>query len=104
MERNSKRGKMLVCANRECEYRRSAEKQLVNRRCPQCHKKMELKTGKAGKYVQCLPCNVVEVLGESTGKVAKHQQQKLVKQYSKQEDLGSSLGDALKAALAKKDD
>ncbi|MBV6714477.1 DNA topoisomerase III [Paenibacillus chitinolyticus] len=104
MERKSKRGKMLVCANRECEYRRSAEKQLVNRRCPQCHKKMELKTGKAGKYVQCLPCNVVEVLGESTGKVAKHQQQKLVKQYSKQEDLGSSLGDALKAALAKKDD
>ncbi|MFD7525596.1 DNA topoisomerase III [Paenibacillus chitinolyticus] len=104
MERKSKRGKMLVCANRECEYRRSAEKQLVNRRCPQCHKKMELKTGKAGKYVQCLPCNVVEVLGESTGKVAKHQQQKLVKQYSKQEDLGSSLGDALKAALAKKGD
>ncbi|MVP00200.1 DNA topoisomerase III [Paenibacillus lutrae] len=103
MERKSKRGKMLVCANRECEYRRSAEKQLTNRRCPQCHKKMEMKTGKAGKYVQCLPCNVVEVLGESTGRVAKHQQQKLVKQYSKQENLGSSLGDALKAALSRQD-
>ncbi|WP_374020152.1 DNA topoisomerase III [Paenibacillus thiaminolyticus] len=103
MERKGKRGKWLVCSNKSCEYRRSEEKNLSNRRCPQCHKKMEFKIGKAGKFVQCLPCNITEKLEEGGGRIKKHEERKLVKQFEKQEPLGNNLGDLLKAALAKQD-
>ena len=36
-----KRGKLLVCPDRECGHRRSVT-QTTNARCPNCHKKMEL--------------------------------------------------------------
>ncbi|RJG24254.1 DNA topoisomerase III [Paenibacillus thiaminolyticus] len=104
MERKGKRGKWLVCSNKSCEYRRSEEKNLSNRRCPQCHKKMEFKIGKAGKFVQCLPCNITEKLEEGGGRIKKHEERKLVKQFEKQEPLGNNLGDLLKAALAKQND
>jgi len=106
MEVKSKRGKTLVCSDRECGYRRSAEPALSNKRCPQCRKKMEIHTGKAGKYAQCRPCNFVEKLdGERSGGGRQHrrQQEQLVQQYSDNVSLGSSLGDALKAALEQKD-
>ncbi|NGP58430.1 DNA topoisomerase III [Paenibacillus thiaminolyticus] len=103
MERKGKRGKWLVCSNKSCEYRRSEEKNLSNRRCPQCHKKMEFKIGKAGKFVQCLPCNITEKLEEGGGRIKKHEERKLVKQFEKQEPLGNNLGELLKAALAKQD-
>lgn len=90
-------------SSQDCSYRRSAEKRLSNRRCPQCHKKMELKEGKAGLYVQCLPCGLTEVLDQDKTRVNKREQQKLVKQYAKQETLGSNVGGLLKAALAEKD-
>jgi DNA topoisomerase III len=103
LERNSKRGKTLVCSNRECDYRRAAEPAVINMRCPQCRKKMELHTGKAGKYAQCRSCNVIEMLGEQGGRVNKRQGAQLAKQYSDNETLGSSLADKLKAALENKD-
>ncbi|MDQ1909179.1 DNA topoisomerase III [Paenibacillus sp. GD4] len=107
-EIKSKRGKLLVCSSKECEYKRAAEPQLSNKRCPQCRKKMEIHTGKAGKYAQCRPCNVVEMLGEKSsggGKAAKRQQAQLARQFSDNVELTSSLGDALKAALqGKKED
>ena len=37
-----KRGKMVVCQDRECGYRRSLT-QVSNARCPNCHKKLELR-------------------------------------------------------------
>lgn len=104
LEKKGKKGKFLVCPSEDCGYRRSAEKRLSNRRCPQCHKKMELKEGKAGLYVQCLPCGLTEVLDKDKTRVNKHEQQKLVKQYAKQESLGSNLGELLKAALAEKEE
>ncbi|MEF2967825.1 DNA topoisomerase III [Paenibacillus sp. M1] len=104
LEKKSKRGLLLVCPNEDCGYRRSGEKQLSNRRCPQCHKKMELKEGKAGLYVQCLSCGITEVVNKDAKHVNKREQQKLVKQYAKQESLGNNLGDLLKAALEKKNE
>ncbi|XEC97687.1 DNA topoisomerase III [Paenibacillus tarimensis] len=107
MEVKSKRGKSLVCSDRECGYRRSAEPQLSNKRCPQCRKKMEIHDGKAGKYAQCRPCNFVEKLdGERSGggRTMRKQQEKLVHQYSDNVTLSSSLGDALKAALGQQKD
>ena len=41
LEVNHKNGKMLVCQDRECGYRKMLSK-VTNARCPQCHKKMEL--------------------------------------------------------------
>lgn len=104
LEKKGKRGKFLVCPTEDCGYRRSAEKRLSNRRCPQCHKKMEMKEGKAGLYVQCLPCGITEALDKDKQHVNKREQQKLVKQYAKQESIGSNLGDLLKAAMEKKGD
>ena len=42
LEVNGKKGKMLVCQDRECGYRRSVSI-ITNARCPECHKKMELR-------------------------------------------------------------
>lgn len=104
MEFKGKRGKMLVCSDRECNYRRAAEPQLINKRCPQCRKKMELHTGKKGKYVQCRRCNVVELLNnQGGGKAERKNNKQLIQKYSDNSQLGNSLGDALKAAMQQKD-
>lgn len=102
-EKNTKDGKILVCSNLECSYRKRKDPKLSNRRCPQCHKKMELHEGKAGVYFQCRTCNVVEKAEERKKAVNKRDEQKLVKQYTQKEDFGTSLGDLLKQALKDKD-
>ncbi|MGG6312989.1 DNA topoisomerase 3 [Paenibacillus macerans] len=104
LEKKTGRGLMLVCPSEDCGYRRSGEKRLSNRRCPQCHKKMEMKEGKAGMYVQCLSCGITEVMDKENKHLNKREQQKLVKQYSQPESIGSNLGELLKAALEKKGD
>jgi DNA topoisomerase-3 len=103
-EIKGKRGKMLVCIDRECSYKRSAEPMLSNKRCAQCHKKMEIHTGKAGKYAQCRSCNVIEMLTDGPregGKAAKRNSAQLIKQFSDNTSIGSSLEEALKAAMQK---
>lgn len=102
LEKKTKRGKILVCPSDDCGYKRSGEKRLSNRRCPQCHKKMEMKEGKAGLFVQCLGCGITETLKKDAKHVNKREERKLVQQYSKQESIGSNLGDLLKAALEQK--
>lgn len=42
LEVNGKKGKMLVCPDRECGYRKSISVQ-TNARCPNCHKKLEMR-------------------------------------------------------------
>ena len=105
MEIKSKRGRTLVCSDRGCGYRRAADPVLSNKRCPQCRKKMEIHSGKAGKYAQCRPCNFIEKLDEERrgGREARKQQGKLVEQFSDHVNLSNSLGDALKEALKNKD-
>lgn len=99
-------GKVFVCSDRECSYRRRKDPKLSNRRCPQCKKKMELHNGKAGTYFQCKPCNVVEKADEMKKKVTKREERQLMKKYSannkEDEGFGNSLADALKAALKDK--
>lgn len=102
-ERNTKDGKILVCSNFECSYRRRKDPKLSNRRCPQCHKKMEIHQGKAGTYFQCRRCNIVEKAEERKKAVTKRDERKLMQKYSKKEDFGTSLGDLLKQALQEKD-
>lgn len=102
-ERNTKEGKILVCSNLECSYRKRKDPKLSNRRCPQCHKKMELHEGKAGVYFQCRRCNVVEKAEEKKKAVNKREERKLVQKYTQKEDFGTSLGDLLKQALNKEE-
>lgn len=42
LEVNGKKGKMLVCQDRECGYRKGVSR-TTNARCPNCHKKLELR-------------------------------------------------------------
>jgi DNA topoisomerase III len=101
-ERNTKEGKILVCSNLDCRYRRRKDPKLSNRRCPQCHKKMEMHEGKAGLYFQCRPCNVVEKAEERKKAINKREERKLLQKYSQKDDFGTSIGDMLKQALQDK--
>jgi DNA topoisomerase-3 len=102
LEIKSKRGRMLVCPDKSCGHRHAAEPPLSGRRCPQCHKRMEIHEGKAGRYVQCRSCNVVEKLdGQGGRRQDRRKQQQLIRQYSDNVKLTSSLADALKAAMEK---
>lgn len=103
-ERNTKDGKILVCSNLDCNFRKRKDPKLSNRRCPQCRKKMEIHQGKAGAYFQCRSCNVVEKAQDKKKAVNKREERKLVQKYTQKEDsFGTSLGDLLKAAMEDKD-
>ena len=52
LEVNGKRGKMHVCQDRECGYRRSISRQ-TNARCPVCKKKLELRGEGDGQIFVC---------------------------------------------------
>ncbi|WP_062352678.1 DNA topoisomerase III [Bacillus kwashiorkori] len=103
-ERNTKEGKILVCSNLSCSFRKHKEPKKSNRRCPQCHSKMEMHNGKAGLYFQCRKCNIVEQAEERKKSVNKREERKLVQKYTKKETFGTALGDLLKQALEEKGD
>ncbi len=50
---NGKKGKMLICQDRECGYRKGLT-QVTNARCPECHKKMELRGEGDKKMFTCV--------------------------------------------------
>ena len=53
LEVQGKRGKMLVCPDRECGYRHSLTV-LTNARCPNCHKKLEMRGEGEKKMFVCV--------------------------------------------------
>ena len=97
----TKRGEMLVCPDRECGYRRSV-KQTTNARCPNCHKRMELR-GEGEKQVFACVCGYREKLAdfkkrrEKAGS-GKRDVRRYLEQQARQEETGNS---ALAAQLAK---
>jgi len=52
LEVNGKKGKMLVCSDRDCGYRKGVS-QISNARCPTCHKKMEIRGDGDSKLFVC---------------------------------------------------
>jgi len=104
LEVNGKKGKMLVCQDRECGHRKNVSR-VTNARCPQCHKKLELRGEGAGQIFVC-HCGYREKLSafearrkkEGGGKVDKRSVQKYLKQQ-KQEDepINNALAEALKS-------
>jgi DNA topoisomerase III len=59
LEINGKRGKMLVCPDRECGYRQNLS-YLSNARCPNCHKKLEVFGEGDKKIYICHTCGFRE--------------------------------------------
>lgn len=62
LEINGKRGKMLVCSDRECGYRQNLS-YLSNARCPNCHKKLEVFGEGDKKIYICHTCGFREKFG-----------------------------------------
>lgn len=62
LEVNGKKGKMLVCQDRECGYRKGLT-QVTNARCPECHKKLELR-GEGDKKIFACVCGYREKLSD----------------------------------------
>ncbi|NMD69761.1 DNA topoisomerase III [Bacillus sp. DNRA2] len=103
LEVNGKKGKMLVCQDRDCGHRKNVAR-VTNARCPQCHKKLELRGEGDGQIFTC-KCGYREKLSsfqerrkkESGGKVDKRSVQKYLKEQNKQDEpINTALADALK--------
>ncbi|WP_075980085.1 DNA topoisomerase III [Bacillus massilinigeriensis] len=103
LEVNGKKGKLLVCQDRECGHRKNVSR-VTNARCPQCHKKLELRGEGEGQIFTC-KCGYREKLStfqarrkkESKGKVDKRTVQKYLKNQNKvEEPLNNALAEALK--------
>ncbi|MEH7459498.1 DNA topoisomerase III [Bacillus sp. JJ1127] len=103
LEVNGKKGKMLVCQDRECGHRKNVSR-TTNARCPQCKKKLELRGEGAGQIFAC-KCGYREKLStfqerrkkESGNKADKRDVQKYMKQQQKEEEpLNNALAEALK--------
>ncbi|MGX4600687.1 DNA topoisomerase III [Faecalimicrobium sp. JNUCC 81] len=92
LEVNGKRGKMLVCEDRECNTRKTVS-QTTNSRCPVCHKKLELRGEGEGKTFVC-SCGHREKLSsfnkrkaEEKNKASKKDVNKYLKNQNKNEEV-----------------
>ncbi len=98
LEVNGKKGKMLVCQDRECGHRKQMTV-VSNARCPECHKKMEIRGEGDNKSFYCA-CGYREKLEAFKKRKSEHVNKKEVTNYlRKQEDEG--INSALAEALAK---
>lgn len=91
LEVNGKRGKMLVCQDRDCNTRKTIS-QTTNARCPVCHKRLELRGEGEGKTFVC-SCGHREKLSsfnkrkkEESNKASKRDINKYLKNQNKKEE------------------
>lgn len=101
LEVSGKKGKMLVCQDRDCGHRKNISR-VTNARCPVCHKKMEMVGEGDGQMFVC-KCGHREKLSafqerrkKSGGKVDKREVQKFLKKQEKEEPVNNALFEALK--------
>ena len=102
LEVNGKKGKMLVCQDRECGHRKNISR-VTNARCPQCHKKLEMVGEGDGQMFVCKNCGHREKLSvfqsrrkQNNKKADKRDVQKYLKMQQKDEPVNNGLFDALK--------
>lgn len=103
LEVNGKKGKMLVCQDRECGYRKGLSK-TTNARCPHCHKRLELHGEGEGQIFVCR-CGYREKLAafnerrgkEKSGKVSKKDLSKYLRDQNTDSDglINRALAEAL---------
>ena len=107
LEVKTKNGKMLVCQDRDCGYRRSLSK-TSNARCPKCHKRLTV-VGDGDKRIYSCTCGFREKfdrfnkqLKEKRGGSSKRDVQNYMKKQNKQEGIGANaFADAWAKALGK---
>ena len=102
LEVNGKKGKMLICQDRECGHRENLS-QITNARCPNCRKKLELHGEGDGQIFVC-SCGFRERLSsynERRKKEAANVSKREVDVYlrnqrkAKEEPMNTALADAL---------
>ncbi|MFU0799531.1 MAG: DNA topoisomerase III [Xylanivirga thermophila] len=102
LEVNTKKGKMLICQDRECGYRKSISR-ITNARCPNCHKRMELRGEGDGQIFVC-SCGFREKLSvfnerrkEAKDVASKREVARYMKEQRKEdnEPINTALADAL---------
>lgn len=96
---NGKKGKMLVCPDRECGYRKTMTV-VSNARCPECHKKMEIRGEGENKTFYCV-CGYREKLEAFKKRKGEQVDKKEVTRFLKQQEAGESINSALADALSK---
>lgn len=110
LEFNGKKGKMLVCQDRECGYRKGLSR-VTNARCPECHKKMEMRGEGENKQFIC-KCGYKEKLSAFNKRKEERSKQGGKKDYQKylrdekkkqEEDSLANSPFAALAGLASKD-
>ena len=102
LEVNGKKGKMLVCQDRECGYRKGLSS-VTNARCPDCHKKLELR-GEGDKKMFCCVCGYREKLSDfqkrreqaGAGKYDVMQYMRKQEQTQSKEEKNNPMADLLK--------
>ncbi|TYS69550.1 DNA topoisomerase III [Sutcliffiella horikoshii] len=103
LEVNGKKGKMLVCQDRECGHRKNVSK-VTNARCPKCRKKLELRGEGEGQMFACV-CGHREKLSTFQERRKNNANQKAskrdVNQYMKKQNNDEPVNTALADALAK---
>lgn len=102
LEVRGKKGTLLVCQNLECGYKKGIAL-TTNARCPNCHKKLELKGEGEGKIFVC-KCGFREKLSafnkrnqNETSKVSNKEAAKFLNKQNKKEEknINTALADAL---------
>ncbi len=108
LEVNGKKGKMLVCADRDCGYRKGVAQQS-NARCPECKKRMELKGEGEGRLFTC-SCGFREKLAsfnkrmeDRTESSDKRTVQNFMQQQKKEEPVNNAMAEALAKWKASQD-
>ncbi|KUO59462.1 MAG: DNA topoisomerase III [Gracilibacter sp. BRH_c7a] len=95
-----KKGEMYVCQDRECGYRKGISL-ISNARCPQCHKKMEMRGEGENKLFTCT-CGFREKLSvfqkrkeETKGSINKKEASRYLQQQKSEAPINTALADAL---------
>lgn len=95
LEINGKKGKMLVCPDRECGYRQNLS-YVSNARCPQCHKKLNV-IGEGEKRIYSCPCGFREKfdrfnkqLAENRNNMGKRELQEYMKRQEREKPQESA--------------
>lgn len=102
LEVKNKKGRMLVCQDRSCGYKKNIAKQ-TNARCPNCHKRMELRGEGEGQLFVC-KCGYREKVSAFQERRKKERQGNVsrrdIQKYLKKQDDGFT-NNALAEQLAK---
>ena len=95
-----KKGEMHVCQDRECGYRKGLS-MISNARCPECHKKMEMRGEGESKLFTCA-CGFREKLSafqkrkeDTKGGIDKKEASRYLQQHKDQGLVNTALADAL---------